>query len=232
MGDTFLTAQDMDKFGKAPRRLYIEKQGIITPDVPSDGRNKRYSYIMGFKWGIFSYFDAIYNIGTASVLTNAIMEMLPQIVGGGEKREDDRRVWLVIIDNEICFSGLSYNEEYEPQPEEQEALMKFSIFSAQYFSSVGVDIWTKPNPYTSPSKMQSGGGAGMGFVVKKQELPKFSAKRTSLAKTVSVHCVSDIFESIASTLDVNPYSIPTEEYRKITSQVKEVELEDVIFKIN
>ncbi|PSH02665.1 MAG: hypothetical protein CXZ00_16255 [Acidobacteria bacterium] len=230
--DDFLTAQDMDKFGKAPRRAYIEKQGIICADAQSEGRNKRYTYPMGFKWGFVSYFDAIYNINTASTLTNAIMEILPQIVSRGENQEDGMRVWFIILDNEICFSGLSYNHEYQPQPEEQENLMKFTVFSAQYFPGVEVDIWAKPIPQTTPWTGFSGGGAGMGYTVLKKEPPKFISRKTSLAKSIAVHCISDIFEEISAKLAVNPYRIPVEEYRKMTSQVREVNIEDIVFKIN
>lgn len=231
MSDQYLTAQDMDKFGKAPRRIYIEKQGFIQSDIPSEGRNKRYSYQMGFKWGFISYFDSIYNINTANSITENIMNILPQIVSRGCDRVDGERVWLVILDNKICFSGLSYNEEYTPQPEEQENLMKFTIFSAQYFPGWDIDIWTKPNPYTMPPKYISGGGAGL-IMPQKKDPPKFVSRQTTLARSLSIHCISDIFDGIAVKFGVNPYELPVDDFRQLVTLVEEINIEDLIFKIN
>jgi len=233
MVDMFLTAQDMDKLGKAPRRAYIEKQGLICADVPYEGRNKRYSYPMAFKWGFLSFFDSIYNINTASAISENIMYMLPQLIDGGENRDDGMRAWILMLDNSICFTGFSYNELYMPQPEEQEKLTKFTIFSMQYCPDFDIDIWSMPIPkHVIESARSSGTFSFKGPLSQIDRFaPKYLPKGTTLAKSVSVHCVSDIFEGIASKLDVNPYELASDDFRSLTKQVKEIKIEDIIFYI-
>ena len=213
MDKTTLTAQDLTKHGTYPRLVYISKQpGIISPDIPTEGRNKLYSLPMGFKWAFFSYFDGRYSTPVANAIADASIMCIPWMIESFSNELGKPRLWFIEMDGEVLFTGVSYSDDFEPQPEEQENLVRFSLFDARYWPGVEVGVWARPNNWTMQGSTKSGGGAGMPItkVVAKPEA--FVRRATTLAKSVCMYCVQDLYEMIAVTYDLHPYQIDADQF--------------------
>ena len=128
------TAKDVVKVGpKYPRLNYLIKQDLATPDVgESDGIGSRrmWSTTAATRVGFLNMFDQDgYHVTRASRIADEVMHILPFAERLHTENDGQMGVWLVFLANgHFCATGIEYkNPEWQPQPEEQEKMLKFAV---------------------------------------------------------------------------------------------------------
>ena len=132
-----LTAKHLSELVPYRRLVYEIDQGYLNADVQDTegtGSSRLFSLPMGIKCGFLNTFDRQFkSLPVAAQITQFCMQLLPHALRLRESTPGHERLWIIIGDESVVFTGVSFDlQSYIPAPEEIAHLSGFKQFTIDH----------------------------------------------------------------------------------------------------